>query len=82
MRKLNRISLISGLTFAVALSAAAAQDKPAGSAKGNASSGGQSPVERGRYIVENVAMCELCHTPRTESGQPDKGHWLGAVRRN
>jgi mono/diheme cytochrome c family protein len=76
MRKLNRLSLMSLLAFAVALSPAAAQDKPAAKPKG-AESGGGSAIERGRYIVESVAMCELCHTPRTESGEPDKGHWLG-----
>ena len=76
MRKLNRLSFMSLLAFAVALSSAAAQDKPAAKPKG-AESGGGTAVERGRYIVENVAMCELCHTPRTESGEPDKGHWLG-----
>src|ERR1700677_602358 len=76
MRKLNRLSLMSLLAFAVALSPAAAQDKPAAKPKG-AESGGGSATERGRYIVESVAMCELCHTPRTESGEPDKGHWLG-----
>jgi mono/diheme cytochrome c family protein len=77
MRKLNRLSLMSLLAFAVALFPAAAQDKQASNAKGGASSGGQSQIERGRYIVENVAMCELCHTPRTENGEPDRGHWLG-----
>src|SRR5271155_439978 len=78
MRRLTRLSLISVLTFAVGLFSAAAQDKQAGSAKAGAGSGGaQSVVERGRYIVENVAMCELCHTPRTETGDPDHGHWLG-----
>jgi mono/diheme cytochrome c family protein len=78
MRKLNRLSWISGLALAVALFPAAAQDKQAGNAKAGASSGAaQSVVERGRYIVENVAMCELCHTPRTETGEPDRGHWLG-----
>lgn len=35
-----------------------------------------SNIERGRYIVENVAMCELCHTPRDEHGNPDRGRWL------
>jgi mono/diheme cytochrome c family protein len=76
MRKPNRLSFMSLLAFAVALSTAAAQEKPAAKTKG-AESGGGTAVERGRYIVENVAMCELCHTPRTESGEPDKGHWLG-----
>lgn len=31
---------------------------------------------RGKYIVESVAMCEMCHTPRDENGQPDRGNWL------
>src|SRR5579871_5838857 len=35
-----------------------------------------SSVKRGKYIVENVAMCERCHTPRDEHGQPDRGRWL------
>jgi mono/diheme cytochrome c family protein len=78
MRRLTRLSLISALAIVVSLFCAAAQDKPSGNAKGGAGSGGaQTAVERGRYIVENVAMCELCHTPRTENGDPDRGHWLG-----
>lgn len=28
-------------------------------------------VVRGRYLVENVAMCGDCHTPRGAMGQPD-----------
>ena len=36
----------------------------------------QGTVERGRYIVESVAMCELCHAPRDEHGNPDRGRWL------
>jgi mono/diheme cytochrome c family protein len=76
MRKLNRFTLTSLLAFAVASFPATAQDQPAGSAKAGASSGGQSQIEHGRYIVENVAMCELCHTRRTENGDPDKARWL------
>ena len=33
-------------------------------------------VERGRYIVEGVALCWNCHTPRTESGELDRRRWL------
>jgi mono/diheme cytochrome c family protein len=29
----------------------------------------QEPVNRGRYLVDNVAMCIQCHTPRDENGQ-------------
>jgi mono/diheme cytochrome c family protein len=77
MRKLNRLSLMSFLAFTVAIIPAAAQEKAAGSAKAAASGGNSTLVERGRYIVENVAMCELCHTPRDGNGNPDKSHWLG-----
>jgi len=28
-------------------------------------------VERGRYIVESVAMCGRCHTPSNDAGQTD-----------
>jgi mono/diheme cytochrome c family protein len=28
-----------------------------------------SRVERGRYLVEHVALCIECHTPRTAEGQ-------------
>ena len=35
-----------------------------------------SAVERGRYIVESIAMCEQCHTQRDGHGNPDRAHWL------
>ncbi|HEY6292021.1 MAG TPA: c-type cytochrome [Terriglobia bacterium] len=44
----------------------AAQKAPAGSAQ----------VERGRYLVENVAMCGECHSPRDSGGQLDHSRWL------
>jgi mono/diheme cytochrome c family protein len=28
----------------------------------------QQRIERGRYLVENVAMCADCHSPRDETG--------------
>lgn len=33
-------------------------------------------VERGRYLVEEVAKCPECHTPRQADGQLDSGQWL------
>jgi len=33
-------------------------------------------VARGKYIVEGVAMCGQCHTPRDSQGNPDRKHWL------
>lgn len=34
------------------------------------------PVARGKYLVEKVAMCGDCHTPRTETGEFDRTKWL------
>lgn len=35
---------------------------------------------RGKYLVEEVAKCQDCHTPRGEKGEPDRTKWLkGAV---
>src|SRR5271166_5823687 len=33
-------------------------------------------VERGKYIVESVAMCIQCHSPRNEAGLPDPNRKL------
>lgn len=64
---LSRLSVVCLLAFAVASVPASAQAKQQSD---------QALVERGRYIVEDVAMCELCHTPRDEHGNPDRGRWL------
>jgi mono/diheme cytochrome c family protein len=36
----------------------------------------KADVERGRYLVENVAMCGECHTPRNAEGELDRNEWL------
>jgi len=36
----------------------------------------QSQIARGRYIVEGVAMCGMCHTPRNDSGVVETGKAL------
>ncbi|HEX7577607.1 MAG TPA: c-type cytochrome [Verrucomicrobiae bacterium] len=33
-------------------------------------------IQRGQYLVENVAMCADCHTPRDDKGQFDRTQWL------
>jgi hypothetical protein len=33
-------------------------------------------VARGKYLVEEVAMCQECHTPRDDSGLLDRNQWL------
>lgn len=44
----------------------------AASGSGNAA----ARVARGNYVVNGVAMCGMCHTPRNDSGEIDRGRWL------
>lgn len=55
-------------------SKAAAAKGPAATASSPAATSAQ--VERGRYLVEEVARCWECHTPRDANGQPDRSRWL------
>lgn len=76
-RLIYQVSLISVcLTLAFALAAlqpefAFGQKKSQPAAE---KTGGD--VARGKYIVESVAMCGQCHTPRDSEGNPDRGRWL------
>lgn len=36
-------------------------------------------IARGKYIVEGVAGCGYCHTPRDENGDPDRTKWLAGA---
>ncbi len=40
----------------------------------------QSGIERGRYLVEHVALCGDCHTPRNWIGVPDKSLYLAGAK--
>jgi mono/diheme cytochrome c family protein len=33
-------------------------------------------AQRGKYLVEEVARCQECHTPRTETNDFDRAKWL------
>ena len=70
MSRAIRLSLLAAalLTAAGQLPSRAQQAKKA--------SGDQALIARGRYIVEDVAMCERCHTQRDEYGNADRAHWL------
>ena len=62
--------ILSVLAVAPALYAAdtnaPAQPKP----------GADPLVQRGKYLVVNVALCAACHTPRTDQGEYDRAQWL------
>jgi mono/diheme cytochrome c family protein len=51
-----------------------AQTHKSPAAKGATESGGE--MARGKYLVEGVAMCGECHTPRDGSGNLDRSRWL------
>jgi mono/diheme cytochrome c family protein len=71
MTKLTKLSLTACLLLVGSSpQSTIAQPKQAGKKADS------SVVERGKYIVENVAMCERCHTPRDENGNPLRNHWL------
>jgi hypothetical protein len=36
-------------------------------------------VERGRYLVEEVAKCTECHTPRNDRGELRHDAWLSGA---
>jgi Cytochrome c len=47
------------------------------SSQGVAQNAGQKDqIERGRYLVEEVAECGECHTPRNARGQLQRNAWL------
>ena len=37
-------------------------------------------VQRGKYLVEEVARCQECHTPKTDTGELDKAKWLKGAK--
>ena len=59
-------ALILGLAW-LTVSKSASQGKPAGD---------KSEIERGRYLVEEVAKCAECHTPRDANGDLKRDAWL------
>ena len=89
MKSMRRFGLCLFVLVAVGLGAArlssressktssqkAAMEKPARQKASSAAEQGGN-VERGRYLVENVAMCEKCHTPRDGGGSLDESRRL------
>ena len=77
MTKLVGLSLIALLSLVgVASQPALAQATQGKKAGGNTNVRTDALVERGKYIVERVAMCERCHTTRDGQGNPERRNWL------
>ncbi len=52
---------------------------PAQDAKKAVATGDTALVARGQYIVEGVAVCGNCHTPRKPNGELDRSRWLAGA---
>jgi len=80
MNQFARFSLAALLLFATSRTHPAVAQQPAAQqakiAKVAVGEVGAGDVERGKYIVENVAMCTRCHTPDGDQGRPDRSRWL------
>lgn len=73
MRTISRKYFLPTLVFTLAVGVSIAWTKPRSVP---APAADKSPIERGRYLVENVAMCGECHTPRNARGDLDRSAWL------
>jgi mono/diheme cytochrome c family protein len=60
----------------LALSTLAWSQTPARTKQSRNGNAHASSVARGKYIVEGIAMCTQCHTPRTSAGALDTTKWL------
>jgi mono/diheme cytochrome c family protein len=67
------------LVIAVALLVAYGSRLTAQEPRSAGQASGGDLVSRGRYIVEDVAMCGTCHTPRLSNGQLDRSRWLAGA---
>jgi len=62
---------------ALALLAAGVCLSRAGEPPGSAAKGGDDVlIQRGKYLVHEVAHCTHCHTPRGDKGEPDRARLL------
>src|ERR1017187_5324590 len=78
--RLALFSIFAALTLALISSVpqALAQDSNAKKtvAPRQSEKTGAGDVARGKYLVESVAVCGQCHTPRDSRGELDRSRWL------
>jgi len=72
------LSLLFSLTIAPGVGAAAQQSstKPVSRKTSSSAMSRDNDIERGRYLVEEVAKCTDCDTPRDSNGALDRSAWL------
>jgi mono/diheme cytochrome c family protein len=71
-----KVVLIAVLALVAVLPAVQGQSGRTASSNQKSTPKDDSRVARGKYIVEGVARCEQCHTPRDIAGGPDRSHTL------
>ena len=49
---------------------------------GQDAAGGDAKVARGKYLVEEVARCQDCHTPKMDNGNFIKSQWMKGTTMN
>ena len=76
MRPLGRTVAFVAILFAFYSAALILHSQQRGPSQGSVQSQSQSQADRGRYLVEEVAKCSECHTPRDQNQQLDPDRWL------
>src|ERR1700677_3072791 len=74
MKTSSSLCALALVLFAAAVFASTQTSKQ--TAPNSSSSSGQSQVKRGKYLVEEVARCTECHTPRDARGNLDNSRAL------
>jgi mono/diheme cytochrome c family protein len=73
MGKLRQAAVLSGLAVLALLAASRSTPQKRFALPGPPT---KLEIERGRYLVEEVAKCAECHTPRKPDGELDANAWL------
>ncbi len=78
MEKTIQVTACALLLLVVAAIGSTQSGQPTGSrtAQGRPETARQGDIARGKYLVEEVAKCSECHTPRDGQGQLDASRWL------
>ncbi len=70
------LALIVSLAFCLATAPHQTWAQSSGQKSKTSAGNDSGNVDRGRYIVNGVARCGQCHTPRDANGNPEQAHAL------
>src|SRR3954464_5851133 len=76
MRKVRQVLIVSAVTIVALIAASRTASQKRFALRGPPT---KMEIERGRYLVEEVAKCSECHTPRKPNGELDANAWLGGA---